>query len=179
MTLRKRFVFGNAYRCALVFTTMAAISLAAPAWGADVTDAPAPLTKLQAFKLRASELAMRSMGMLGIDYRLGGNTPENGLDCSGLVRYVFKEAWGATLPRTSEEISQVGAKVEKHDLEPGDLVFYNTLKRGFSHVGIYLGDSKFIHSPSAGGQVRIESMDVAYWKSRFSGARRISDPEQR
>jgi cell wall-associated NlpC family hydrolase len=89
------------------------------------------------------------------------------------VRYVFKEAWGTELPRTAAEISRVGEKVDKLDLRPGDLVFYNTLRRGFSHVGIYLGDRKFIHSPSAGGQVRIEDMDVAYWKKRFNGARRI------
>ena len=73
---------------------------------------------------------------------------------------------------------EVGKQVEKQELQPGDLVFYNTLKRGFSHVGIYLGDNKFIHSPSAGGQVRIESMDLGYWKSRFNGARRIEQPEQ-
>lgn len=120
---------------------------------------------------------MRAVGMLGINYRYGGTTPENGLDCSGLVRYVFMESWGASLPRTSEEISRVGQHVDSHELQPGDLVFYNTLKRGFSHVGIYLGDNKFIHSPSAGGQVRIESMDIGYWKKRFNGARRINDPQ--
>ncbi|MFX7824934.1 C40 family peptidase, partial [Acinetobacter baumannii] len=85
-----------------------------------------------------------------------------GLDCSGLVRYVFKEAWGTDLPRTSLEISRVGEKIGSDNLQTGDLVFYNTLRRGFSHVGIYLGDGKFIHSPSAGGQVRIESMDESY-----------------
>lgn len=116
--------------------------------------------------------------MLGIRYKYGGATPENGLDCSGLVRYVFKEAWGANLPRTSKEISKLGEHVDTKDLQPGDLVFYNTLKRGFSHVGIYLGDNKFIHSPAAGGEVRIESMDLNYWKKRFNGARRITDPEQ-
>lgn len=131
------------------------------------------LTKLHDITNRASELAVQALSMLGINYRYGGNTPETGLDCSGLVRYVFKEAWGTDLPRTSAEISRVGEKVEKVDLQPGDLVFYNTLRRGFSHVGIYLGDKKFIHSPSAGGQVRIEDMDVAYWKKRFNGARRI------
>jgi len=131
------------------------------------------LTKLHDITNRASELAVQALSMLGINYRYGGNSPETGLDCSGLVRYVFKEAWGTDLPRTSAEISRVGEKVEKVDLQPGDLVFYNTLRRGFSHVGIYLGDKKFIHSPSAGGQVRIEDMDVAYWKKRFNGARRI------
>ena len=138
----------------------------------------APLARLHDFTNRASELAMQAIGMLGIRYKMGGSSPENGLDCSGLVRYVFKEAWGTILPRTAEEISQVGKQVEKQELQPGDLVFYNTLKRGFSHVGIYLGDNKFIHSPSAGGQVRIESMDLSYWKSRFNGARRIEQPDQ-
>lgn len=149
--------------------------------GGNGYDAPAPSTalqKLQDLRSRATELAFRAMGMIGIRYKFGGNAPENGLDCSGLVRYVFKEAWGANLPRTSQEISQVGKKVDTHDLQPGDLVFYNTLRRSFSHVGIYLGDNKFIHAPSAGGQVRIESMDLKYWKARFNGARRIEDSQQ-
>lgn len=138
------------------------------------------LAKLHDITNRASELAVQALSMLGINYRYGGTSPDTGLDCSGLVRYVFKEAWGTDLPRTSAEISRVGEKVDKVDLRPGDLVFYNTLRRGFSHVGIYLGDRKFIHSPSAGGQVRIEDMDVAYWKKRFNGARRIETdaPEQ-
>jgi cell wall-associated NlpC family hydrolase len=136
------------------------------------------LAKLQNMTNRASELVLNAMGMLGIQYKYGGTSPENGLDCSGLVRYVFKETWGTDLPRTSEEISKVGQHVDIPDLQPGDLVFYNTLKRSFSHVGIYLGDNKFIHSPSRGGEVRIESMDIAYWKKRFNGARRIADPEQ-
>lgn len=135
------------------------------------------LATLSELSSHASQLAAQAIGMLGIHYKLGGVTPENGLDCSGLVRYVFKEAWGKDLPRTSAEISQVGQRVEPSDLRPGDLVFYNTLKRGFSHVGIYLGDNKFIHAPSAGGAVRIESMDIGYWKRRFNGARRINEPE--
>lgn len=80
--------------------------------------------------------------MIGIRYKYGGNAPESGLDCSGLVRYVFKQVMGAELPRTSEEISRVGQNVEPNELQPGDLVFYNTLRRGFSHVGIYLGDNR-------------------------------------
>ena len=136
------------------------------------------LRRLHDFGGRASELAMHAMGLLGIRYRMGGNSPENGLDCSGLVRYVFKQAWGKELPRTADELSRAGETVPAQDLQPGDLVFYNTLRKGFSHVGIYLGDNKFIHSPSAGGQVRIESMDISYWRSRFSGARRIADTAQ-
>ena len=97
------------------------------------------------------------------------------MDCSGLVRLVYKDAANIDLPRTSLEISREGEKINSDELQPGDLVFFNTLKRGFSHVGIYLGDNKFIHSPSAGGQVRIESMNIAYWKNRFNGARRINN----
>ncbi|MBI1891824.1 MAG: C40 family peptidase [Burkholderiales bacterium] len=137
---------------------------------------PTTMEKIRGFTDRASELAMRAMGLLGIRYKRGGNTPESGLDCSGFVRYVFKDAWGKELPRTAEEISRVGEKIEAHELQPGDLVFYNTLRHAFSHVGIYLGDNKFIHAPSSGGQVRIESMDLGYWKARFNGARRISEP---
>lgn len=135
------------------------------------------LEKIREFKDRTAELSMRALSLIGVRYRYGGDTPESGLDCSGLVRYVFRASGGANLPRTSEEISRVGAPVDKQDLQPGDLVFYNTVKRAFSHVGIYLGDNKFIHSPSSGGHIRIESMDVNYWKSRFNGARRIGDSE--
>lgn len=133
------------------------------------------LTKIQEITDRASTLVSKAVDFLGTRYQRGGNNVEQGLDCSGLVRLVFKDALNVTLPRTAAEISRSGEKIEQSELQPGDLVFYNTLKRGFSHVGIYLGDNKFIHSPSKGGQVRIESMDVAYWKKRFNGARRIND----
>ena len=147
------------------------------AWGVEQTSqASPPPSKLHALGHRASELAMYAMGMLGIDYKYGGNTPEEGLDCSGLVKLIFKEAWDKDLPRTAKEQSRVGHRVEKSELQPGDLVFFNTLRRSFSHVGIYLGDHKFIHAPSTGSQVRIESMDVNYWKQRFNGARRINEP---
>ena len=135
------------------------------------------LAHLQNVTNRASELAIRAMSMIGIRYKLGGNAPESGLDCSGLVRYLFKEVWNTELPRTSEEISHVGQQIDVTQLQPGDLVFYNTLRRSFSHVGIYLGDNKFIHAPSSGGEVRIESMDVGYWKKRFNGARRINSQD--
>lgn len=152
----------------------------APAWSAD--DAAAkietPPSKLQTLTHRASELALSALTMLGVRYRYGGNTPDNGLDCSGLVRYVFKEAWDKDLPRTSKEISEVGQRVDRKSLQMGDLVFYKTLRRGFSHVGIYLGNNRFIHAPSTGGEVRIDDMEASYWKKRFSGARRISQSEK-
>ena len=135
------------------------------------------LARISSFTDRAANLAIESMSLIGIHYQRGGSSPENGLDCSGLVRYVFRQANGTELPRTSAEISKVGEQVDKSDLQPGDLVFFNTLKRTFSHVGIYLGDNKFIHAPSSGGSVRIESMDLSYWKQRFNGARRIEAKE--
>ncbi len=133
------------------------------------------LSRVSTFTDTAANLAIAAMSLIGIHYKRGGNSPQNGLDCSGLVRYVFREANGTELPRTSAEMSKLGEQVDKSQLQPGDLVFFNTLKRTFSHVGIYLGDNKFIHAPSSGGAVRIESMDLAYWKARFNGARRISE----
>ena len=114
------------------------------------------------------------LGYLGIRYRKGGNGPESGgFDCSGLVKKVFGTAMGLSLPRTATEMAKAGDKVSKKELMPGDLVFFNTLNRAFSHVGIYLGNSQFLHSPSSGGVVRVESMDVSYWRKRFNGGRRL------
>lgn len=157
------------------------IFITTPSWSAEnpFPESSTAFTKLNELRDRASDLTVKAMDMLGIRYKRGGTTPENGLDCSGFVRLVFKDALGAELPRTSHEISKVGETIEAKDLQPGDLVFYNTLRRGFSHVGIYLGDNKFIHSPAPGGQVRVESMDITYWKKRFNGARRINEVPQK
>jgi cell wall-associated NlpC family hydrolase len=121
----------------------------------------------------SSELVLRAMTLLGINYKFGGNTPETGFDCSGLVRYVFKEAFGLNLPRRAEEISQKGQRVTVDQLVPGDLVFFNTLKRTFSHVGIYIGNNQFVHAPSSGKSVTVENIDKSYWQTRFDGARRL------
>ncbi len=135
------------------------------------------LEKLSSFTDRAAQIAIEALSLVGIRYRYGGNSPEQGLDCSGLVRYVFREAGGTDLPRTSQEMSRRGEPVDKQDLQPGDLVFFNTLNRAFSHVGIYLGNNQFIHAPSAGRNVRVENMDMNYWKARFNGARRVLENE--
>lgn len=135
------------------------------------------LDKLSSFTDRAAQIAIEALSLVGIRYRYGGNSPEQGLDCSGLVRYVFREAGGTDLPRTSQEMSRRGEPVDKQDLQPGDLVFFNTLNRAFSHVGIYLGNNQFIHAPSAGRNVRVENMDMNYWKARFNGARRVLENE--
>ena len=119
-------------------------------------------------------LVVGALGLLGISYRFGGNTPDSGFDCSGMVRYVFQNTLGLDLPRRAEEISRVGTHVDRAALKPGDLVFYRTLRRTFSHVGIYLGNNRFIHAPSAGGAVRVDDMSQSYWATRFNGARRVA-----
>lgn len=121
----------------------------------------------------ADELVSRAMGLLGVPYKWGGNAPETGLDCSGLVRHVFGDAAGLVLPRRAIEMSRTGAPVGRRDLQPGDLVFFNTLRRAFSHVGIYIGDGRFVHAPSSGGRVRVELLSAGYWASRFNGGRRL------
>lgn len=121
-----------------------------------------------------TSLIDKGFGFLGIKYRLGGTGPEmGGFDCSGLVRKVFGDALGLNLPRTAAEMARLGDKIGTRELKPGDLVFFNTMRRAFSHVGIYVGDNKFLHSPSTGGVVRLEAMDSAYWMKRFNGARRL------
>jgi len=121
----------------------------------------------------AQDLAMFALGLIGVDYRYGGETPEGGLDCSGLVRHVFQQVTGVTLPRTSKELARIGAPVARDDLEAGDLVFFDTRRFAFSHVGIYLGDGRFIHAPSRGSEVEIAELTNSYWRKHFNGARRL------
>jgi len=121
----------------------------------------------------AQDLAIYALGLIGVDYRYGGNSPEHGLDCSGLVRYVFQEVVGVTLPRTAREMARLGGRVAPGDLKAGDLVFFNTRSSPFSHVGIYLGDDRFIHAPHRGGEVEIVTMSQRYWQQRYDGARRL------
>ncbi len=123
---------------------------------------------------RASRLVFDAMGFIGVPYRFGGNSAETGFDCSGFVRAVFAESLGKMLPRRAAQQAAATQVIARSELRPGDLVFFNTLRRTFSHVGIYIGDNKFIHSPRAGASIRIESMDVRYWNTRFDGARRVA-----
>jgi cell wall-associated NlpC family hydrolase len=122
---------------------------------------------------KAGDVVVGALNMIGVRYRWGGDTPDSGLDCSGFVRYVFQDTLGMALPRRAEEMSRVGEKVRMSDLKPGDLVFFNTMRRTFSHVGIYIGDNKFVHSPSTGSTIRVDDLDDGYWEKRFTGARRI------
>lgn len=122
---------------------------------------------------RASDLVVTAMGFLGVPYKRGGNTAETGFDCSGFVRAMYEKTIGLVLPRRANEQAAATQAIEKKDLRPGDLVFFNTMKRAFSHVGIYVGEGKFIHSPKPGAQVRVEDMGQNYWHRRFDGARRV------
>jgi len=129
---------------------------------------PAPVPRAE-----RSEALLQALLSLGVDYRYGGNSPVTGFDCSGLVAHVYQQAWGIRLPHNTKAQSQAGTPVSLAELKAGDLVFYNTLKRPYSHVGIYLGDGKFIHAPKTGAQVRVESLQSSYWAQRYDGARRI------
>lgn len=122
----------------------------------------------------ASELVVTAMGFLGVPYRRGGDSVETGFDCSGFVRAMYEQTVGLVLPRRAAEQAQATQSIPRDDLKPGDLVFFNTMRRAFSHVGIYVGDGKFIHSPRSGAQVRVEDMQTSYWQRRFNGARRVA-----
>ncbi|MCF7750980.1 C40 family peptidase [Bacillus subtilis subsp. subtilis] len=121
----------------------------------------------------ANAVLMRAIGLVGTPYRYGGNTPESGFDCSGLVAYVYREMLDLKLPRTSRDLAAVqGPKIEPTRLAPGDLVFFGS--RGtVSHVGIYVGEGRFVHAPSTGGTVRLDSLGGAYWKDHYTGAKRV------
>jgi cell wall-associated NlpC family hydrolase len=123
---------------------------------------------------KASELVVTAMGFLGAPYKRGGSSSDTGFDCSGFVKAMFEQTSGLTLPRKAEQQAAVTQQILQTELQPGDLVFFNTLKRAFSHVGIYIGNGKFIHSPKPGAEVRIEDMEKAYWVRRFDGARRVA-----
>jgi cell wall-associated NlpC family hydrolase len=122
---------------------------------------------------RLSGVLEEAETMIGIRYLWGGNTPEEGLDCSGFVRYVYEKAAGILLPRSSAQISRKGKPIAQTDLHPGDLVFFNTPRGAASHVGIYVGEHQFIHAPKKGAFIRVESTRSAYWTSRYYGARRM------
>lgn len=132
---------------------------------------------LQRYTNAAQDVILQGLKLVGVRYRWGGNDESSGLDCSGFVRLVFKDSIGTLLPRTAREMSEVGQRIDSSQLKPGDLVFFNTMRRAFSHVGIYLGDNHFMHAPRAGAEVRVESMESSYWIKRYNGARRVLDGE--
>ncbi len=121
-----------------------------------------------------TEVALRALVHVGVPYRYGGDDPRLGFDCSGLVRHVFRDALGLELPRRSEQIGRAARAVEGERLQPGDLVFFDTQGRAYSHVGIYIGNGRFVHAPARRGRVRVDGLDDPYWAARFNGARRLA-----
>ncbi|PUE08827.1 glycoside hydrolase [Limnohabitans sp. T6-5] len=122
---------------------------------------------------QATGLITQAMDLLGVPYRRGGSSETSGFDCSGFVRHLYEKSVGQLLPRRAEEQARSTDVIDRSELQPGDLVFFNTMKRAFSHVGIYIGDGKFIHSPRSGKSVKVDDMRSAYWQNRFNGARRV------
>ncbi|HXD52096.1 MAG TPA: C40 family peptidase [Burkholderiales bacterium] len=155
-----------------IFAALAALGIAlaaSPACSADTARDEASDSYLS----RAREVTIQALSFLGVNYKWGSSNPERGFDCSGLVTHVFQQVAGMVLPRNSQSMSKVGEKIDKVDLQPGDLVFFNTRRQPNSHVGIYIGDERFVHAPSRGGEVEISDMQESYWKKRFNGARRL------
>lgn len=135
----------------------------------DPSAVKAPVTEQQ------QEILLYALSLSGTQYKYGGRTEDRGFDCSGFVSHVFRQVAGMALPHNALAISQAGARIEKNELQPGDLVFFNTLRRAFSHVGIYIGDNRFIHaSSSKTGDVMVSDMTEKYWSKRFDGARRLA-----
>ena len=159
---------------ALAFACLTAFPLAALAQetGRSFTDAAS--TALRSAQDLAQDLTSAAFDLIGIRNKWGGNSPDTGLDCSGLVRFVFQQVTGVTLPRTAKDMSRLGAQIAPSELKPGDLVFFNTQRFAFSHVGIYLGDNRFVHAPRRGREVEVATLDSNFWHSRFNGARRLA-----
>jgi cell wall-associated NlpC family hydrolase len=172
---------------ALLLTCVMGCSLAqekpdAQATAKTQTAAPLPDPKVGAGVSTSSgsisSMIDTTLSYLGVRYRWGGNGPSGGgFDCSGLIKKVFGDSLGMNLPRTAAQIARLGEKVGRQDLQPGDLVFFNTLHQTFSHVGIYLGENKFVHAPTTGSNVRIDNITESYWNQRFSGGRRLLIPD--
>lgn len=127
----------------------------------------------QSVTTKATELVGTALTFLGVPYRYGGTSAETGFDCSGYVKTVFDKTIGLALPRVAAQQAAITQKIKRTELRPGDLVFFNTMRRAFSHVGIYIGEGKFVHSPKPGAEVRVESLGTSYWNRRFDGARRV------
>lgn len=164
----------NKYFTSLLGATLIALAAISTAQATEqqqsASDEP---SLLERYSSGAKDLVLKGLELVGIRYRFGGTDVEQGLDCSGFVQLVFRESVGKLLPRTAREQSEVGNSVDRNELKPGDLVFFNTMRRAFSHVGIYLGDNRFLHAPRTGSDIRVEDMSQSYWAKRYNGARRV------
>lgn len=129
----------------------------------------------------ADELIKSAMGLLGVAYRYGGNSARTGFDCSGFMQHIFRRTMGMNLPRTSAEQARLGTHVNRSDLQPGDMVFFRTAGRGrISHVGLYIGNNRFIHAPRTGKRIEITSLSNKYWNAKYAFGRRVkkNDPSR-
>lgn len=162
-------------RSVLIGLTFSAILLAACSGPATrppaetIAQAPRPVSE------KGNEVALYALGLVGIDYRFGGKNPEAGLDCSGMVSYIYGQVAGLKVQGSAAEIARNGRPIERAALRPGDLVFFNTRNRAYSHVGIYLGDARFVHAPSTNGKVRIDHLNDRYYAQRYEAARTFFD----
>ncbi len=136
---------------------------------------PASPSRRASYSEKGQEVAIYAMGLIDTGYRFGGKNPEAGLDCSGMVSYIFGKAAGLKISGSAADIARKGRPVERNSLRPGDLVFFNTRNTSFSHVGIYIGDERFVHAPSTNGRVRIDQMGVSYYAQRYESARSYFD----
>jgi len=167
-------------RSATRLAALAAVLLLSACGGGKTTRPSAPPASTQVWPTvvpndpqAANAVLMRAIGLVGTPYRYGGNTPESGFDCSGLVAYVYREMLDLKLPRTSRDLAAVqGPKIDPQRLAPGDLVFFGS-SGSVSHVGIYVGEGRFVHAPSTGGTVRLDSLGGPYWKDHYTGAKRV------
>ncbi len=160
-----------------VLTLFCGFSQAAEPLTSTTSNVVTEAEKADSWSSYAQEVLLSALSLTGIKYKYGGNSPDTGFDCSGFVRYVFGQAANLTLPHGARAISQLGQAVPVDQLQPGDLVFFDTLKTAFSHVGIYLGNNRFIHAASAGGGIQVVNMKDEYWTKRYNGARRIPAAE--
>jgi cell wall-associated NlpC family hydrolase len=165
----------------LAFLTLSTLTLSAcSTFSPRTTSGASSSPKIAHFKndisVGSEDISIAAIGLVGVPYRYGGNTPKGGFDCSGLVVYVVKNTRQKTLPRTSSEMGKYGKPLQAESPAPGDLVFFNTLGDRHSHVGIYVGAGRFVHAPSTGGTVRIDEIKNPYWAPRFTEARRVINP---
>ncbi|MCQ4323262.1 NlpC/P60 family protein [Stutzerimonas stutzeri] len=163
---------------AVLLTAMLLVACSSQAPVEPIVAAPSPPP--QQFPGTAEEVLFSALGLVGTPYRYGGNTPDGGFDCSGLINYVYRGAAGVALPRTTREMNAMrGATIRRNDLKAGDLLFFATSGgRRVSHAAIYVGEGRFVHAPSTGGTVRLDSLSNSYWQQNYLSAKRVLDSER-
>ena len=180
-TIRSISSAGPAYTARMKIRTLIAGSLAVllAACASAPPPAPARLPEQSSdragFPARGNEVALFALGLIDTGYRFGGKNPQAGLDCSGMVSYIYDHGAGLKVSGSAADIARQGRPVERASLRPGDLVFFNTRNASFSHVGVYIGENRFVHAPSSNGRVRIDQLDARYYAQRFEAARSYFD----